>query len=187
MARTVLAPHPHLATAAARVRLLLTDVDGVWTDGRLLYVPGLDDQIVETKAVSALDGQGFRWWHAAGHVSGIISGREAPGIDYRAQMLGVTYIYQNHLEKMAPYEEICAAVGVSDEEVAYVGDDLPDIPLLRRAGVSAAVANARQEVKAAADYVTEARGGDGAVREVIELILRARGEWQGVLDRYSAT
>jgi len=88
---------------------------------------------------------------------------------------------------MAPYEEICAAVGVSDEEVAYVGDDLPDIPLLRRAGVSAAVANARQEVKAAADYVTEARGGDGAVREVIELILRARGEWQAVLDRYSAT
>ena len=94
MARTVLAPHPHLATAAARVRLLLTDVDGVWTDGRLLYVPGLDDQIVETKAVSALDGQGFRWWHAAGHVSGIISGREAPGIDYRARMLGVTYIWK---------------------------------------------------------------------------------------------
>ena len=178
------APHPQLVAAAAKIRLLLTDVDGVWTDGRMVYVPGPDGQIVETKAVSALDGQGFRWWHAAGHVSGIISGRESPGITYRAEMLGVTYIYQNRLEKVDPYEEICAAAGVTDEEVAYVGDDLPDTPLLRRAGLAVAVANARQEVKSVADYVTEARGGDGAVREVIELILRARGEWDAILQRY---
>lgn len=177
-------PHPALVARAARVRLLLTDVDGVWTDGRMVYVPGMGDDIIETKAVSALDGQGFRWWHAAGLASGIISGRESPGITFRAQMLGVTYIYQNRLEKIAPYEEILAAAGVDDDEVAYIGDDLPDTPLLRRVGFGAAVANARDEVKATADYVTLARGGDGAVREVIELILRARNQWQDVLDRY---
>ncbi|MBT6146801.1 MAG: HAD hydrolase family protein [Gemmatimonadetes bacterium] len=178
-------PHPALVAKAARIRLLLTDVDGVWTDGRMLYVPGADDQIVETKAVSALDGQGFRWWHAAGDDAGYQTGRESPGITFRAQMLGVTYNYQNRLEKIEPYEEILADVGVTDDEVAYIGDDLPDTPLLRRVGLGAAVANARNEVKAVADYVTLARGGDGAVREVIELILRARGQWQDVLDRYS--
>lgn len=177
-------PHPRLMTAAARIRLLVTDVDGVWTDGRMVYLPGPDGQMVETKAVSALDGQGFRWWHAAGHTSGIISGRESPGITFRAEMLGVTYIYQNRLEKIGPYEEICAAAGVSDEEVAYIGDDLPDTPLLRRVGLAVAVANARDEVKSVASYVTQAAGGEGAVREVIELILRARGEWEAVLEKY---
>lgn len=177
-------PSPALLAKAKAVRVLLTDVDGVWTDGSLSYFPGPDGEMVETKASTALDGQGYRWWHAAGHVSGIISGRDAPGISYRAEMLGVSHVYQGHLEKTDPYEQIRAATGADDVEVCYLGDDLPDIPVLRRVGLAVAVANARPEVKAAAHHVTSTAGGQGAVREVIELVLKARDEWDGVLARY---
>lgn len=171
---------------AALVRLLLMDVDGVWTDGNLFYVPGPDDQMVEAKQSNAQDGMGLRWAHAAGIASGLISGRDSPGVTHRAQMLGITYIYQGHLEKIPPYEEICAAASVTDKEVAYLGDDLTDIPLIERVGLGVAVANARPEVKERADYVTVTPGGSGAIREVIELILKARGSWQQVLEKYGA-
>ena len=162
------------------------DVDGVWTDGALYYFAGPDNDMVETKGVTAQDGMGLRWAHAAGLKTGLISGRESAGIAHRARMLGVTYIYQDHLEKIPVYEEICRDAGVSDQEVAYVGDDLPDIPIIRRVGLGVAVANARPEVKRCADYVTTAAGGQGAVREVLELIMDARGLWQAVLDKYGA-
>ena len=169
---------------AAAIRLLLMDVDGVWTDGSLFYVPGPDGEIVEFKWSNAQDGMALRWFHGAGLQSGIISGRDAPGITHRAEMLGVTYIYQGHLEKIAPYEEICEEAGVEDREVAYIGDDLPDVPLIRRVGLGVAVDNARREVKECADYVTTAAGGSGAIREVVELILSARGIWPEILKRY---
>ncbi len=171
---------------AAGIRLLLMDVDGVWTDGNLFYVPGPDGGMVEAKQSHAQDGMALRWAHASGLASGLISGRDSPGVTHRAQMLGITYIRQGHLEKTPPYEEICAAAGVADEEVAYLGDDLPDIPLIDRVGLGVAVANARPEVKERADYVTTTPGGSGAIREVIELLMKAQGTWGEVLERYGA-
>lgn len=186
MSDVAVVPSPALLGKAQRIRVLITDVDGVWTDGRLFYVPGASDdaEMVEAKMVSAYDGQALRWWHAAGHVSGIISGRDSPGIAHRAKMLGVSHIYQGHLEKTGAWDEILAATQAQDDEVGYIGDDLPDVPLLRRAGLAVAAANARSEVKSAAHLVTEATGGFGVLRETIELILRARGEWDAVLARY---
>jgi 3-deoxy-D-manno-octulosonate 8-phosphate phosphatase (KDO 8-P phosphatase) len=172
-----------LIKRAEKIRLVLMDVDGVWTDGTLYYAPD-GGEVAEFKGVNAQDGMGLRWAHAAGIKTGLISGRSAPGITHRAKMLGVTYVYQEYLEKIPPYEEICKDAGVSDEEVAYMGDDLPDVPLIHRVGLGVAVANARAEVKREADFVTQAVGGSGAIREVLELIMQARGMWQGVLDSY---
>ena len=170
---------------AEKIRLLLMDVDGVWTQGSLFYVPG-SEEMVEAKSFNTQDGMGLRFAHAANVKTGLISGRESPGVSHRAQMLGVTYVYQNYLEKIPPYEEICEQAGVADDEVAYMGDDLPDVPLIRRVGLGVAVANARVEVKGCADYVTATPGGNGAIREVIEIIMKAQGSWQAVLDKYGA-
>tara|TARA_B100000686_G_scaffold355032_1_gene469248 strand:+ start:2372 stop:2914 length:543 start_codon:yes stop_codon:yes gene_type:complete len=169
---------------AAKIRLLLMDVDGVWTDGNLFYVPGPGGEMVEAKQSNAQDGMGLRWAHASGLESGLISGRDSPGVTHRAEMLGITYIYQGYLEKIPPYEEICRAASVSDDQVAYLGDDLTDIPLIDRVGLGVAVANARPEVKKCADYTTQTPGGSGAIREVIELIMRSRGTWEQILDKY---
>jgi 3-deoxy-D-manno-octulosonate 8-phosphate phosphatase (KDO 8-P phosphatase) len=176
------------AVRAKGIKLVLMDVDGVWTEGGLFYVPRGDDtaqgNMVEAKTFDTQDGMGLRWAHATGIKTGLISGRESPGVTHRATMLGVTYIYQDFLEKIPPYEEILAKAGVRDEEVAYLGDDLPDAPLIRRVGLGVAVANARPELKRAADYVTTAYGGRGAIREVIEMLMRAQGTWDAVLQRY---
>ena len=179
-------PEKHLVARAAKVRLLLMDVDGVWTDGKLYYVPGPGGEMVETKAFNAQDGMSLRWAHAAGLKTGLISGRESPAVIHRAQMLGVTFICQDCLEKVPPYEQICQAAGVVDEEVAFVGDDLTDIPLIRRVGLGVAVANARPELEPYARYVTAAPGGNGAIREVVELIMKAQCLWQAVLDKYGS-
>jgi 3-deoxy-D-manno-octulosonate 8-phosphate phosphatase (KDO 8-P phosphatase) len=175
-----------LRARAQKIRLVLTDIDGVWTDGKLWYVPGQGSEMVEVKAFNTQDGMAFRWAHAAGLKTGLISGRESPGVTHRARMLGVTYIYQNYLEKIPPYEEILKDAGLGDAEVAYLGDDLPDLPLMRRVGLGVAVANARPQVKAGAEYITAAPGGDGAIREVLELIMEAQGTWPGILEKYGA-
>ena len=175
---------PNPSERAAKIRLLLMDVDGVWTDGKLFYVPAADGGMVESKAFDSQDGMSLRWAHAAGLETGLISGRASPGVTHRARMLGVTYIYQEYLEKIPPYEEICSRAGVADEEVAYMGDDLTDMPLLRRVGLAVAVANARPELRSRVHYTTAAPGGSGAVREVVELIMRAQGTWQQVLNQY---
>ncbi len=139
---------------------------------------------METKPFNTQDGMGLRWAHAAGIQTGVISGRESPAVNHRAEMLGVTYIYQNYLEKIPPYEEICSKAGLTDIEVAYMGDDLTDVPLMQRVGLGVAVANAREEVCRRADYVTTAPGGNGATREVIELLMKAQGLWTSILDKY---
>ena len=177
---------PQALERARPIRLLLMDVDGVWTDGSIYHIPGHDGEIVEFKYSNAQDGMALRWAHEHGVKSGLISGRDAPGVTHRARMLGVTYIYQGHLEKNGPYEEICADAEVKDDQVAYIGDDLPDVPLIRRVGLGVAVANAREEVKRNADFVTGREGGSGAIREVIELILTAQGIWPQILLRYNA-
>ena len=170
---------------AKRVRLLLMDVDGVLTDGTLHYVPDGRGGAIEAKGFSSLDGLGFRWVQELGIPVGWISGRESPGVAARAQMLGVAYLYQNHLAKLGPYQEILKRAGVADEEVCYIGDDLTDAPLLERAGLAVAVANAVPEVAALAHYVTRRRGGQGAAREVIEIVLKAQDLWERILRKYN--
>ena len=160
------------------------DVDGVMTDGCLYNVPGPQGEMVETKGFSAQDGISLQWASVLGLETGVISGRDSPALVTRARQCRMKYIYQGHLEKIPVYEKILAEAGVTDEQVAYIGDDLTDAPILARAGLAAAPSNARPEVKKMAHLVTEAAGGRGAVREVVELLLRARGKWDEILRKY---
>lgn len=175
---------PEIQHRAARVRLLLMDVDGVLTGGLIYNVPGPDGKIVETKGFNSQDGISLQWlcWH--GIQTGVISGRVSPATEERARQVGMTYIYQGHIEKIPVFEEIVAKSGLAPEDIAYMGDDLTDVPLMRRVGLALAPANARTEVKRAAHYVTTASGGAGAVREVAEMLLEAHGRWADILKKY---
>jgi 3-deoxy-D-manno-octulosonate 8-phosphate phosphatase (KDO 8-P phosphatase) len=169
---------------AARIKLLLMDVDGVLTDGKLFYIPGDKNEPVEFKAFNSQDGIGFHMLNSHGIKTGVISGRESPAVTIRGKILKMSYIYQGLLDKEGAYEEIIKDSGLTDEETAFIGDDFTDAPLMRRTGLACAVGDARKEVKAIAHLVTEAKGGHGAVREVIECILRSQGKWRAVLDKY---
>lgn len=169
---------------AAKIKVLLMDVDGVLTDGKLYYVPDVEGKMVEVKAFNTQDGLGLHLCFQAGILTGVISGRQSPGTTERANMLNMKYVYQGLLDKVATFEEILVNAKVSQEEVAFVGDDFTDWPLMKRSGLGVAVANARPELKQMAHYCTEARGGEGAIREVIELILKSQGLWDGVLQKY---
>ena len=171
---------------ARRVQLLLMDVDGVWTDGKLYNVPGPDGQMYETKGFDSQDGISLRWLTWFGIQTGVISGRDSPATTARAHQVGCTFVYQGHIEKIPILEEILAKARVKPEEVAYMGDDLTDVVVMRRVGFAIATANARPEVKRLAHYVTERPGGAGAVREVVELILKAQGHWEELLRKYEA-
>lgn len=167
-----------------RVRLLLMDVDGVLTDGRLFNVPGPDGAMVETKSFDSQDGIGLQWLKWYNIQTGVISGRLSPATEERARQLNIRYVYQGHIEKIPILEKIASTSGIPRAEIAYVGDDLTDIVVMRRVGLAIATANARPEVKAAAQYVTEAAGGHGAIREVAERILTAQGYWPAILKKY---
>ncbi len=173
-----------MTDALARIRLLLMDVDGVLTDGRLFHFPDAAGGVIETKGFDSQDGLGLHWMHALGFQTGVISGRSSAAVVERARQLRMDYVYQGHLEKIPILEEILQRSGAAKEEVAYIGDDLTDIVVMKRVGFAAAVANARPEVKRAAQYVTQASGGRGAVREVVELILRAQGRWDEIRRQY---
>jgi 3-deoxy-D-manno-octulosonate 8-phosphate phosphatase (KDO 8-P phosphatase) len=169
---------------ASQIKLLLMDVDGVMTDGHLFNVPGPDGKMVETKGFDSQDGIGLQWlsWH--GVKTGVISGRQSPATEERARQCKMTYVYQGHIEKIPILEEILADAKIDSSEVAYIGDDFTDIVILHRVGLAIATANARDEVKREAHYVTTAVGGSGAVREVVEMILKARGRWGEILKHY---
>ncbi|MBI1897150.1 MAG: HAD hydrolase family protein [Acidobacteria bacterium] len=171
---------------AARVKLLLMDVDGVLTDGRLYNVPDPagSGQMIETKAFDSQDGISLQWLSWVNIKTGVISGRVSPATETRARQCKFAYIYQGHIEKIPIIEEILADCGVDGSQVGYIGDDLTDIVVMRRVGFAVATANARPEVKQAAHMVTEASGGRGAVREVAELILKAQGHWERLLAKY---
>lgn len=177
---------PSLKARLARIRLLLMDVDGVLTDGRLINVPGPDGKMYETKMFDSQDGIALQWlsWH--GIQTGVISGRVSPATEERARQVKMTYVYQGHIEKTPILEEIRKRSGIAPDEIAYAGDDLTDIVVMRRVGFAIAVANARPEVKRAADYVTKARGGAGAIREVAQMLLEAHAKWREILDKYEA-
>ncbi|MGH9671605.1 MAG: KdsC family phosphatase [Bryobacteraceae bacterium] len=169
---------------AAQVRLLLMDVDGVLTDGRLINVPGPDGRMVETKAFDSQDGLALQWLHRVGLKAGLISGRVSPATEERARQCHFAYVRQGHLEKLPIYEEILADSKLTSEQIGFIGDDLTDAILMRRVGLAVATGNARAEVKRIAHYVTEAPGGRGAVREVCEIVLKAQGHWEGILRHY---
>jgi 3-deoxy-D-manno-octulosonate 8-phosphate phosphatase (KDO 8-P phosphatase) len=174
----------HIAAKAARVRLLLMDVDGVMTDGQLFNVLGPGGALVETKGFSAQDGIALQWLSWYGIHTGLISGRNSPATVERAAQCKFKYVYQGHIEKIPILEEILAGSGISRDEVAYIGDDLTDVVIMRRVGLSFAPANARPEVKDVADLVVTLEGGHGAVRECAEIILKAKGHWQELLKKY---
>jgi 3-deoxy-D-manno-octulosonate 8-phosphate phosphatase (KDO 8-P phosphatase) len=160
-----------LETRAKAIRLLLMDCDGVMTDGRLWWTADGDEQ----KAFHVRDGLGIALCHRAGLRTGIISGRESSATRRRATELGMAYLRQNVRDKLTAFNEILRQARLSANECAYVGDDLVDLPIMRRAGLAIAVADAIEEAKAAAHYVTRHKGGCGAVREAVDLILRVQG------------
>jgi 3-deoxy-D-manno-octulosonate 8-phosphate phosphatase (KDO 8-P phosphatase) len=165
---------------AARMKLLLMDCDGVLTDGRITLL-GDDD---EQKSFHTRDGHGLVLLHRAGLRSGIISGRTSSAVVRRARDLGISFVRQGTHNKIEDYEEVIREAGVEESETAFIGDDVTDVPLMRRAGLAVAVADATPETISAAHYVTKLPGGAGAVREVCELILRAHGRWAELMKRY---
>jgi 3-deoxy-D-manno-octulosonate 8-phosphate phosphatase (KDO 8-P phosphatase) len=170
---------------ASKIKLLLMDVDGVLTNGKLFHFPDAAGNMVETKGFDSQDGIALQWMQWKGLRTGVISGRESLATAERARQVKMTYVYQGHIEKVPILEKIMAEAGVRPEEVAYIGDDLTDLVVMRRVGFAIAVANARPEVKREVHYITEATGGNGAVREVIEIILDAQGFWSEILEKYA--
>ncbi|MFY9611511.1 MAG: HAD-IIIA family hydrolase [Blastocatellia bacterium] len=167
---------------ARRIRLLILDCDGVLTDGRIILLPDGD----ETKSFDVRDGHAMVMAKRAGIPIAIISGRTSSAVRTRADELGVTHLFEMAWGKTEPYEKVLAEEALTDAQVCYVGDDVVDIPLLRRAGLAVAVADAVDEAKQFAHLVTSRPGGRGAVREVIELLLKAQGKWDESLARYIA-
>jgi 3-deoxy-D-manno-octulosonate 8-phosphate phosphatase (KDO 8-P phosphatase) len=172
---------------AANIRMLLMDVDGVLTDGRVFGVPNQTGAIVETKGFDTQDGIALQWLSWKGFVTGVISGRVSPATEERAKQCNMTYVYQGHIEKIPIVEEILQRSGIAASQVAYMGDDLTDVVVMNRVGLSIAPANARPEVKNKVLHVTERAGGYGAVREVCELLLKAQGHWEELLRKYEIT
>ena len=177
---------PAVKKRAAQIQVLLMDVDGTMTDGRVTLLSQNDGTALEIKTFDAHDGQGLTLAQTAGLRTGCITGRESAALLRRAHEMKMEFIYMKQPLKMPAYEEILRKAGVSDSAVAYIGDDLPDIPVMRRAGLAIAVGDAVPEVKQAAHYVTNARGGHGAIREAVELILKSKGVWAEMLDKARA-
>jgi 3-deoxy-D-manno-octulosonate 8-phosphate phosphatase (KDO 8-P phosphatase) len=176
---------PNIDRIAAGIKLLLMDVDGVMTDGRLYHVPNPSGGgLLEMKGFDTQDGMALQWLAWSGVQTGVISGRVSAGTEERCRQCGCTYIYQGHVEKIPILEEIFARSGFSASQTAYVGDDLTDVVIMRRVALAIAPANARPEVKSVANSVTAAEGGHGAIREVCELLLKAQGNWSALLKKY---
>ncbi len=175
--------HDALQERLAQVRLLLLDVDGVLTEGGVTWT----NEGVEQKTFHIRDGLGIRLWQVAGGRTGIVTGRASHIVQRRADELGIEFVRQGVEDKLATTAAILAECGTSWEQAAFVGDDLPDLAVMMRCGVGVAVANACPEVVEAAALVTRQPGGQGAVREVIEQLLKARGSWEGIVRRYRPT
>jgi 3-deoxy-D-manno-octulosonate 8-phosphate phosphatase (KDO 8-P phosphatase) len=175
-----------LRKRAAQIEVLLMDVDGTMTEGGVTLMSQTEEIALEIKTFDAHDGQGLTLAHAAGLRTGCITGRQSSALLRRAREMNMEFVYMKQPLKMPAYEEILRKAGVPDSSVAYVGDDLPDLPIMRRAGLAVAVGNAVPEVKKAAHYVTKARAGHGAIRETVELILKSKGIWEAMIDKARA-
>lgn len=163
-----------------KIRLLLLDVDGVLTDGRII----INDRGEETKAFHVRDGHGMKLLQRAGVKIGIITGRSSRVVAHRMRELGIDMVIQGSKDKRVPFAQMLEQTGFAEEEIAYVGDDLVDLPVLRRVGFAATVADGCADLKEQVHYVTRCAGGCGAVREICEMILKARGDWERVTARY---
>jgi 3-deoxy-D-manno-octulosonate 8-phosphate phosphatase (KDO 8-P phosphatase) len=177
-------PSPSLLERAKKIRLLLMDIDGTLTDGGvcLISLPN-NGGIAEMKVFNSQDGLAIKLAHIMGIQTGFITGRKSPAVQQRAEELSVAYVYLGQATKTAAFEECMQKAGVTAEEVAYLGDDLPDMPVSKLAGLAVAVANAAPELKAICHYVTRANGGEGSAREVVELILKAQGRWEEAIPK----
>jgi 3-deoxy-D-manno-octulosonate 8-phosphate phosphatase (KDO 8-P phosphatase) len=165
---------------AARIKLILFDVDGVLTDGKILvHGDGTESKLFDIK-----DGTGIVWARRAGLTVGLLSARSSTATEQRASQLGITLIRQGVANKLDAYNEMRTGLGLTDEQVAYMGDDVLDLPVLSRAGLSAAPADAVEDVRARVDWVSGAKGGDGAARELVEVVLRAQGTWTAILEEH---
>jgi len=169
-----------LEQRCAAIKVLLVDVDGVLTDGSIIY----SDHETELKAFHVRDGSGLKLWARAGRKMGILTGRSSSLVARRAAELDMDVVIQGAVDKLTEYRRLLAERQWTPDDVCYVGDDLPDVPVLRQCGLAVAVADGCGEARAAAHYVTQHPGGRGAVREVVELVLRVQGVWRGIVDSY---
>jgi|YNPNPStandDraft_1061719.scaffolds.fasta_scaffold00551_6 3-deoxy-D-manno-octulosonate 8-phosphate phosphatase (KDO 8-P phosphatase) len=167
-----------LRRRARKIRIVLMDVDGVLTDGRIFICAEDGGRVADMKLFHAHDGFGLKVAKQMGLVTGVISGRSSPATARRAIELGMDFVLQGQQNKLLAYKQVLKQTGATDDEVCYIGDDLPDLPLLRRVGLAVSVPNAAVEAHENAHYITDRPGGEGAVREVIELILKAKGQWR---------
>jgi len=162
------------------VRLMIFDVDGVLTDGNITYC----DDGSQTKTFNSQDGHGIKMLQRSGVEVALVTGRYCKAVEHRARSLGVARVYQDALVKMDSYRELLEETGLQDEQTGYAGDDLIDIPVMRRAGLAVAVPNAVPQVASYAHYVTRSPGGAGAAREICDLILQVQGNWDRLTERY---
>ena len=165
-----------------QIELILADVDGVLTAGQIIF----DNQGIETKQFHIRDGLGIRLWQRAGYKFGLITGRSSHVVKVRAAELGVEIVRQTAEDKLPVAQEILAQLQFEPQQVCYIGDDLPDVPVIRHVGLGVAVADACAEARAAAHHVTSLAGGTGAVRETIELILKAQRRWDDLIQKYTS-
>ena len=175
-----------LRRRARRIQVLLMDVDGTLTDGSVTLLSQPDGTALEIKTFDAHDGQGLTLAHTAGLRTGCITGRESSALVRRSQEMKMEFVYQKQATKIPAFQEILSRAGVPESAVAFVGDDLPDLPVMRRVGLAIAVGDAMLEVKLAAHYVTRATAGHGAIREAVELILKSKGIWDEMIDKARA-
>jgi len=171
---------------ARKIKLLLFDVDGVLTDGKLFFlpVPAGSQSMTEFKGFHAHDGASISLARLGGIKTGLITKRSSETVAFRAHDLKLEYVYQGVQDKRTCFDEIVKKAGLKPEEAAFVGDDVIDLPAMRAGGLAVAVKNARPEVKKEADYITPHAGGDGALRDAVEFILKAQGKWKRVVEEY---
>ncbi len=173
---------PDVLARARRIKVFLMDVDGTITDGGICLIAATDESgtstVTEMKVFNAQDGQGMSLAHTMGIKTGFITGRRSPAVLRRAQEMKVDFVYLGQSKKTAAFEEVLGKAGVTAEEVCYMGDDLPDIPLAERVGLAVCVADGAPELKQVCHYVTKRPAGRGSAREVVELILKAQGRWE---------
>lgn len=175
-----------LARRAKPILVVIMDVDGTLTDGSVTLASQADGSALEIKTFDAHDGQGLTLAVTAGLRTGVITGRSSAALRRRCKELDVEFVYEKQGHKIAAYEDVLRKTGAKESEVAYLGDDLPDLEVMRRVGLAVAVGNATPDVRRQAHYTTKATGGKGAVRELIEIILKSKGIWEEMIDKARA-
>jgi 3-deoxy-D-manno-octulosonate 8-phosphate phosphatase (KDO 8-P phosphatase) len=175
-----------LARRAKQIQVLLMDVDGTLTDGSVTLLSQTDGSALEIKNFNAHDGQGLTLAVTAGLRTGVITGRSSPALRRRCKELDIEFVYEKQGHKIAAYEDVLRKTGVQESEVAFLGDDLPDLPIMQRVGLAVAVGDAMVDVRRAAHYRTKAAGGKGAARELVEIILKSKGIWKEMIEKARA-